>query len=213
MKAYTDKDHGRTSVAQSRHDRHNTPAFQLADNRPAATQLKKLQTLANNSLGVRQMKTALALANSGPQTGQAAQLRQLADSNASKERLIQKKGNKTGLPDNLKTGIETLSGHTMDDVKVHYNSSQPKQLNAHAYAQGSSIHVAPGQEKHLPHEAWHVAQQKQGRVKPTRQLKQKVNINDDVSLEKEADVMGAKALQMRAASVNSTHPSKKKKKK
>jgi hypothetical protein len=27
----------------------------------------------------------------------------------------------------------------------------------------------PGQEQHLPHEAWHVVQQKQGRVKPTGQ--------------------------------------------
>ncbi|HYG50820.1 MAG TPA: DUF4157 domain-containing protein [Flavobacteriales bacterium] len=112
-------------------------------------------------------------------------------------RPVQKKENNTGLPDNLKTGIENLSGHSMDDVKVHYNSSQPAQLNAHAFAQGNQIHVAPGQEKHLPHEAWHVVQQKQGRVKATRQLKGKVNINDDAGLEKEADVMGVKALQMK----------------
>ena len=56
------------------------------------------------------------------------------------------KPNNTGLPDNLKSGIESLSGMSMDHVKVHYNSSQPAQLNAHAYAQGSEIHVAPGQE-------------------------------------------------------------------
>ena len=107
---------------------------------------------------------------------------------------IQKKANNTGLPNQLKSGIENLSGHSMDDVKVHYNSSKPAQLNAHAYAQGTDIHIASGQEKHLPHEAWHVVQQKQGRVRPTMQLKPKVNINDDKSLEKEADVMGAKAL-------------------
>lgn len=110
------------------------------------------------------------------------------------------KVNRTGLPDKLKSGIEQLSGHSMDDVKVHYNSSKPAQLNAHAYAQGSEIHVASGQEKHLPHEAWHVVQQKQGRVKPTMQLKNKVNINDDSGLEKEADMMGEKALQLRANS-------------
>lgn len=102
--------------------------------------------------------------------------------------------NNTGLPDNLKTGIENLSGHSMDDVKVHFNSSKPAQLQAHAFAKGTDIHLAPGQEKHLPHEAWHVVQQKQGRVKPTRQLKSKVHINDDAGLEKEADVMGAKAI-------------------
>lgn len=110
---------------------------------------------------------------------------------------IQKQENNTGLPDNLKSGIEHLSGYSMDDVKVHYNSPKPATLQAHAYAQGTNIHLASGQEKHLPHEAWHVVQQKQGRVKPTMQMKGKVNINDDAALEKEADVMGTKALQMK----------------
>jgi hypothetical protein len=102
--------------------------------------------------------------------------------------------NRTGLPDNLKSGIENLSGHSLDDVKVHYNSSQPAQLNALAYAQGTDIHVAPGQEQHLPHEAWHVVQQKEGRVQPTLQMNEGVPVNDDAGLETEADVMGAKAL-------------------
>ncbi|PTQ78762.1 uncharacterized protein DUF4157 [Nitrosomonas oligotropha] len=104
------------------------------------------------------------------------------------------KPNNTGLPDNLKSGIESLSGMSMDSVRVHYNSSQPAQLNALAYAQGTDIHVAPGQEQHLPHEAWHVVQQAQGRVQPTMQMKEGVPINDDRGLEHEADVMGAKAL-------------------
>lgn len=108
---------------------------------------------------------------------------------------VQKKENKTGMPDNLKSGVENLSGFSMDDVKVHYNSSQPAQLNALAYAQGTDIHIGPGQEKHLPHEAWHVAQQKQGRVQPTTQMKEGVPVNDDPGLEHEADVMGAKAMQ------------------
>lgn len=103
------------------------------------------------------------------------------------------KANNTGLPDNLKAGIENLSGMSMDHVKVHRNSNKPAAVQAHAYAQGSNIHLGPGQEKHLPHEAWHVVQQAQGRVKPTRQLKG-IAINDDSGLEKEADVMGAKAL-------------------
>ena len=112
---------------------------------------------------------------------------------------IQKKKNNTGLPDRLKSGMENLSGHSMDDVKVHYNSSKPAQLNAHAYAQGTNIHLASGQEKHLPHEAWHVIQQKQGRVQPTIQTKG-VAINDDKGLEKEADVMGNKATQLQTSS-------------
>jgi hypothetical protein len=68
--------------------------------------------------------------------------------------------NHTGLPDQLKAGVETLSGLGMDDVRVHYNSPRPAQLRALAYTQGADIHVGPGQENHLPHEAWHVVQQK-----------------------------------------------------
>lgn len=105
--------------------------------------------------------------------------------------------NTTGLPDQLKAGVEKLSGHSLDRVKVHYNSSKPAQLQALAYTQGTSIHVAPGQEQHLPHETWHVVQQMQGRVKPTMQAKG-VPINDDAGLEKEADLMGARASRLRA---------------
>src|SRR6056297_485431 len=104
---------------------------------------------------------------------------------------VQKKQNKTGLPDQLKDGAESLSDISLDDVKVHYNSSKPAQLNAHAYAQGTDIHLGPGQEKHLPHEAWHVLQQKQGRVTPTDSQNGQP-INDSPQLEKEADSMGSK---------------------
>jgi len=102
--------------------------------------------------------------------------------------------NRTGLPDKLKSGVEALSGVALDDVRVHYNSPKPAQLNALAYTQDSDIHVAPGQEQHLPHEAWHVVQQAQGRVKPTLQMKEGVPVNDERHLEDEADVMGARAL-------------------
>ena len=94
----------------------------------------------------------------------------------------------------MKAGIESLSGISLNQMQVHYNSSKPAQLHAMAYAQGTAIHVAPGQERHLPHEAWHVVQQAQGRVKPTLQMKGGVPVNDDAGLEHEADVMGARAL-------------------
>ena len=101
--------------------------------------------------------------------------------------------NDTGLPDTLRAGIESISGLSMDDVKVHYNSSRPAVVQAFAYTQGRDIHIGPGQERHLPHEAWHVVQQKQGRVKPTSQAKG-VAMNDDQMLEQEASAMGLKAL-------------------
>ncbi|MDH3603794.1 MAG: DUF4157 domain-containing protein [Candidatus Tectomicrobia bacterium] len=102
--------------------------------------------------------------------------------------------NRTGMPDGLKSGLEQLSGMDLSGIRVHRNSPKPSQLQALAYTQGQDIYMGPGQEKHLPHEGWHVVQQMQRRVKPTIQARG-VSINDDTGLEHEADVMGNKALQ------------------
>jgi hypothetical protein len=172
--------------------------FNFVDTRSEAITQRKLQEIANNSPRVSQLKAFQDMADKSPQVNHIARLRATADNYSAQrqQQPIQKKENNTGLPDNLKTGMENLSGMSMDDVEVHHNSDKPAQLQAHAYAQGTDIHLAPGQEKHLPHEAWHVVQQKQGRVKPTMQMKVNVNVNDDSDLEREADVMGTKALQI-----------------
>lgn len=106
--------------------------------------------------------------------------------------IIQKQSNHTGLPDNVKRGVEYLSGVDISDVRVKYNSPEPAKVNALAFAQGNNIHVAPRQEKHIAHEAWHTVQQKQGRVKATKSVSGKP-INDSRSLEREADIMGKRA--------------------
>ena len=155
--------------------------FEYEDNRAIAVAQRKHQEMADSSI----------------KTGQTAQLQSMADDLFDPQAALQRKENNTGLPDNLKTGMESLSGISLDDVKVHQNSDRPAQLMAHAFAQGTDIHLGPGQDRHLPHEAWHVVQQKQGRVKPTTQMMGKANINDDARLEQEADLMGAKALQMK----------------
>ncbi|MBN9382046.1 MAG: DUF4157 domain-containing protein [Chitinophagaceae bacterium] len=116
------------------------------------------------------------------------------------------KANNTGIPDDIKSGVESLSGYSMDDVKVHYNSDRPAQLRAFAYTQGTDIHIAPGQEQHLPHEAWHVVQQKQGRVQTTFQMKAGIAINDDEGLEREADEMGQQMLQMKQVASHQLAP-------
>jgi hypothetical protein len=132
------------------------------------------------------------------QMGKVENLQKFSSPSSQVQSPIQKKENDTGLPDGLKSGIESLSGYGLDDVNVHRNSTKPAQLNAHAFAQGTDIHLAPGQEQHLPHEAWHVVQQKQGRVKPTMQTKSGHSVNDDLGLESEATLMGGKALQTKA---------------
>ena len=143
--------------------------------------------------GLRASETTMAAAEMLAAAPRVAQLKAMGDV-LSGARDGAPTENRTGMPDALKAGIEALSGIAMDDVRVHRNSSAPAQMQAHAFAQGSDIHLAPGQEQHLPHEAWHVVQQKQGRVAATRQLKGGVAINDDAGLESEADVMGARAL-------------------
>ncbi|MBH8557579.1 eCIS core domain-containing protein [Hymenobacter negativus] len=107
----------------------------------------------------------------------------------------QPKRNSTALPDQLKAGVESLSGQSLAEARVQYNSAKPVQLEALAYAQGTDIHVAPGQEHHMPHEAWHVVQQQQGRVQPPEQLAG-LEVKDDAALERAADTMGAKAAQL-----------------
>ena len=130
-------------------------------------------------------------------SSQGESLQRKADvANNAAQRAEAPRPNNTGMPDNLKSGIESLSGFSMDDVRVHYNSSKPATVQALAYTQGTDIHVAPGQEKCLPHEAWHVAQQMAGRVSPTTNING-MPVNDNAALEHEADVMGEKAVGQR----------------
>lgn len=96
------------------------------------------------------------------------------------------------LPQPLRAAVEALSGFSLVDVKVHRNSPEPAKLGALAFAHGSNIHLGPGQERHLPHEAWHIVQQKQGRAPLAPQMKEP-DVEPADSLEIEADAMGAKA--------------------
>lgn len=158
------------------------------DNRPEIQRQRNLQDIANRSSRVQQLKAYHQLANSRQEGLHSAILA------ANSLPAIQRKEESNSLPQPLRSGIERLSGLSMADVKVHYNSNQPAQFNAHAYAQGNHIHLGSGKEKHLPHEAWHVVQQKQGRVRPTVQLSSQVLINDQEGLEQEATLMGEKAI-------------------
>jgi len=152
---------------------------------------------------------ALAHQEQGPKVGQLAAMERAANQGTGVRRAaqlrealnapVQRRNTEaaTGLGENLQAGLEQLSGMDLSGVRVHYNSPKPTQLQALAYTQGKDIHVAPGQEKHLPHEGWHVVQQMQGRVQPTMELAGSA-INDSPALEKEADVMGARAMQRKA---------------
>ncbi|MEM9903921.1 MAG: DUF4157 domain-containing protein [Cyanobacteria bacterium P01_D01_bin.44] len=97
-----------------------------------------------------------------------------------------------GLPSHLKAGLENISGRSMDDVQVHYNSKKPAELDARAYTQGPNIYLGPGSHDSLEHEVGHVVQQKIGEVKPQFMLRGQ-RVNADAGLEKEADRIGRQA--------------------
>lgn len=110
----------------------------------------------------------------------------------------QPRGNITGLRCDLKAGMENLCGYNLDKVRVHYNSTKPLAVLAEAYTQGYDIHLARGQEKHLPHELGHVVQQMRGRV-PANGSISGMALNDDTKLEEEASWLGNTALLQNAA--------------
>ncbi|MCG8699187.1 MAG: DUF4157 domain-containing protein [Bacteroidales bacterium] len=113
---------------------------------------------------------------------------------------LQKKDNNTGMPDEVKQKMEASFNTDFSDVKVHANSSKAPEVGALAYTQGSDVHFAPGQfqpdsgsgQQLLGHELAHVVQQREGRVQPTTEVAG-MPVNDDASLENEADALGAKA--------------------
>lgn len=182
-----------------------TPAENQQKNSPQAVANEQISSIDSTAASMRLPASGLQItsqnnlqnmANNSTQVTKGLQMQAMANQYTSGKKTIQKKENKTGLPNHIKSGIEQLSGISMEDVKVHFNSDKPAQLQAFAFAQGNQIHVASGQEKHLAHEAWHVVQQKQGRVQQTRQLKNGSGINDNPELEREADIKGMEAIQM-----------------
>lgn len=165
-------------------------------NRKPVAQQKKAALVNTLSQGrVMQRKCACGTHNGASETCGSCQAT-AASTLVQRQAEADVAANQTDMPGALKSGLEALSGMDLSAVRVHTNSSKPAQLNAFAYTQGHDIHLGPGHEQHLPHEAWHVVQQMQRRVQPTLEARGRIPINDDAGLEREADVMGAKALQL-----------------
>ena len=109
-------------------------------------------------------------------------------------------GGANKLPESVRGKMESTIGTDFSGVNIHANSGKAVEAGALAYAQGSDIHFAPGQydpnsksgQELLAHELTHVQQQSEGRVKSTGQVSG-MPLNDDKSLEKEADDMASKA--------------------
>jgi hypothetical protein len=178
LKKQEDKNKQSTAKGSSQNKTEHDSTLEFFDQRPKTSLQNFVQDKADSSTRSTRLNFLQKRADIGTNSNQPVQLKKFLERETpiqEKSNSSQQQENKTGLPDGLKSGIESLSGMAMDDVKVHRNSKEPEKLQAHAFAQGTAIHVGPGQEQHLPHEAWHVVQQKQGSVKPPkweiRQLK------------------------------------------
>lgn len=103
------------------------------------------------------------------------------------------------LPDDVRREMEAAFGVDFSSVRIH-EGAHAGAIGALAYTRGTDIHFAPGQyqprsrrgQELLGHELAHVVQQSQGRVGTTAHASG-MDINDDASLEREADEMGARA--------------------
>ena len=106
------------------------------------------------------------------------------------------------LPEQLRWYLEHLSGYDLSDVRVHRASVWPARVGARAFVLGAEIHLAPEAEDALEHEAWHVVQQKQGRVRATGTVSFEdarlgtAGMNDEETLEREAEAMGRMARRL-----------------
>ena len=113
-------------------------------------------------------------------------------------------GSGQALPDDLRAKMESSFGTEFSAVRVHEGGAAPA-VGARAFAQGTDLHFAPGEyqpqstagQTLIGHELAHVVQQSQGRVSATAQTKPDdgaaIRVNEDASLEREADEQGARA--------------------
>lgn len=145
---------------------------QVADASPQVQALAQLQRLADGARPASHPSPALGIQiNDDPDLeAEAEQMGQRAHSLGADASGSEAARGASTLPPGLRAGIAQLSGHDLAPVRVHYDSPRPARLDALAYAHGDDIHLAPGEEAQLPHEAWHLVQQRQGRVRATAQL-------------------------------------------
>lgn len=106
------------------------------------------------------------------------------------------------LPRNLQNKLEAAFGEDFSKVAIQKNSQEASKLNALAYTQGEKMHFAPGEyspnsekgKNLIGHEFTHIVQQRNKVVSPTHVLGKGGTLNEDKSLENEADSLGKKAI-------------------
>lgn len=178
------------------HSPERTNALQMEDNRPqTAMQAKMIESIQRQSDDDDELLQGKFDIQRAPEDEDEDALLQ------GKFNPVQRaEDNQTGIPNEVKQRMENSFGTDFSSVRVHPESSKAPEVGALAYTQGTDIHFAPGQFKPdtssgqqlLGHELAHVVQQQEGRVQPTTEIAG-MSVNDDASLEHEADLLGSKA--------------------
>jgi hypothetical protein len=114
--------------------------------------------------------------------------------------LHQANGGGQKLPEAVQQKMEASFGTAFSDVRIH-EGAEAEKIGAIAYTCGSYIHFSPGKytpfnpigQQLLGHELTHVIQQRADRVKPKGDI-MGLPINEDPTLEKEADEMGERVI-------------------
>lgn len=201
----------REAASRVLQSKENTPALQIEDNRPQmAVQAKLMDTLQRASDEEEELLQGKFVAQREIEDEEdllqgkfAVQREPEEDDELFQGKFAAQRAeepNLTGIPSEVKQRMEDSFGTDFSSVRVHPDSSKAPDVGALAYTQGTDIHFAPGQFKPdtsagqqlLGHELAHVVQQAAGRVEPTTEIGG-MAVNDDVSLEQEADALGAKA--------------------
>jgi hypothetical protein len=106
--------------------------------------------------------------------------------------------------------MEALLGADFSAVRVHLDSAEARDLGAHAFARGDTLHFSPGAWSPttpagwsvIAHELAHVVQQRSGRVRPAASG----DVVRDDALEREAEAIGEAAAAMRLTRAHPVRP-------
>ncbi|WP_224243148.1 eCIS core domain-containing protein [Hyalangium gracile] len=116
------------------------------------------------------------------------------------------------LPPTVQARMEAAFGTSFSSVRIH-QGREAETAGALAYTCGTDIHFAPGLyqphsqhgQRLLGHELAHIVQQSQGRVRATGEV-EGLPLNEDSSLEREADVLGGRAARGEPALMEGAPP-------
>jgi hypothetical protein len=164
---------------------------------PTSSPTAALQTKSSVSGGDR------AIQRAEPEEDDELQMKSASPAQSTQNQPLQRKpstGSGRVIPEPVREKMEKSFGTSFSNVSIHTESAQAKNIGALAYAQGSQIHFAPGQynpnstsgQALLGHELTHIVQQRVGRV-PTPKQSKGLPINANPALEREADLLGARA--------------------